>query len=90
MSVFIFLTFGLLGPQAAEANDTEKGRVIKAVNDEKFVIETRWGTQIFEASTFCFGIRDGEEVIFTESTAVCVSNTFIGLKSGKKCEVWCP
>lgn len=64
------------------------GSVVSAVNDETFVIETIGGRAIFKARTYCFGVNDGDQVVFTKSPNVCVSNTFV-TKSGNKCDVWC-
>ena len=79
----------LLCGLSANAGSSETGVVISADNDEKFVIETSWGKQKFEAQTYCFGIDVGDSVVFQESTAVCVSNSFIVKGSDRKCEVWC-
>jgi len=83
----ITLLFTLL--LVASVNATEEGIVIASINDEKFLIETIWGKQLFEAKTYCFNINEGDRVIFMESTAVCVSNVFIDLNTRVKCEVWC-
>lgn len=70
------------------SRDALAGVVISAANDETFIIETSSGRDVFKARTYCFGISDGDEVVFAKSPGVCTSNTFV-TKSGEACEVWC-
>ncbi len=89
MKIFI-ITLAVIFFSVSITFATEKGVVIASINDEKFLILTTWGKQLFEAKTYCFNIEEGHNVIFLESTGVCVSNTFIDLNSDVTCEVWCP
>lgn len=70
------------------AHASDEGTVVVAA-DDTFVIETRWGRQIFKARTYCFGVNKGDEVYFLKSTAVCILNTFVVRRSGRTCNVWC-
>ncbi len=58
-----------------------------SVNDETFIVNG----EVFKARTYCFDVRKGDKVIFTEGSAIgaCSSAEFLNLRSNKKCEVWC-
>lgn len=62
--------------------------VEKTANDEIFIING----QVFKAKTFCFGVNDGDKVLFTEGNAngVCISATFVDTNTNTTCRVWCP
>lgn len=59
----------------------------KSINDETFIING----EVFKAKTYCFNVDEGDKVIFISGSAsgACASATFINLKNGNKCEVWC-
>lgn len=56
-------------------------------NDELFIING----ERFEAKTFCFGMEEGDRVIFLEGSALgaCASAEILNLRTNKTCEVWC-
>lgn len=58
-----------------------------AVNDETFIINDA----VFKAKTYCFGVQQGDKVIFTAGSpsGVCVSAEFIVLRTGRTCRCWC-
>lgn len=68
---------------------SDGGLVVTAANDETFVIETQLGRKVFEAKTYCFGIAEGDHVVFVASPSICIANKFIHKRSGNVCEVWC-
>jgi hypothetical protein len=61
--------------------------VEKAIKDETFIING----EIFKAKTYCFGILDGDEVMFTEGSpyGACASAEFVVLRTGRVCKCWC-
>ena len=69
--------------------DGEYGVVVSASDYKDFVIQTKWGNKLFEAWTYCFNVWVGDEVVFLDSTGVCVSNTFVVPRNGDECKVWC-
>jgi hypothetical protein len=87
MKKWFFLVFFLLWATITSAADY--GIVIANINDEKFVISTPYGKHIFGAQSYCFNINEDDKVIFIENPSVCVSNTFVDLQTGSKCQVWC-
>ena len=56
-------------------------------NDELFIING----EKFKARTYCFGMYEGDEVIFIEGSelGVCVSAELLNKRSGDECSVWC-
>jgi hypothetical protein len=82
------LALVLVKDKVRSGASTMSGTVVTAANDETFVIETTSGRAVFKARTYCFGINDGDEVVFAKSPGVCTSNTFV-TKRGKSCDVWC-
>jgi hypothetical protein len=77
-------------PPRAVSTSFKDGNIVSAANDETFMIETGGTRLVFKAKTYCFGVNDGDSVVFAESPSVCVSNTFIDRTTGTTCEVWCP
>lgn len=56
-------------------------------NDELFIING----EKFEAKTYCFNMREDDEVLFLDGSpsGVCLSATLLNLRTREKCEVWC-
>lgn len=56
-------------------------------NDELFIING----EKFRAQTYCFGMYEGDEVIFIEGSELghCVSAELLNISSGDECSVWC-
>jgi len=56
-------------------------------DDELFIING----ERFEARTYCFGVNEGDRVIFLEGSpyGACVSAEFLNLRTDKVCKVWC-
>jgi len=69
------------------SSSSREFRIQAAVNDETFVIDGN----VFKARTYCFGIYEGDRVIFIEGsgTGVCTSAKFIKVGSDRTCDVWC-
>ena len=67
----------------------DKGVVSASVHDMTFLIETSAGQKTFEAKGLCFNVKEGDRVIFHESPAACVSNTFTNPATGDTCRVLC-
>jgi hypothetical protein len=66
----------------------ERGYVIQAAaDDETFVING----EVFKAKTYCFGFEKGDRVKFISGSpfGACASATFLNLRNGKTCNVWC-
>ena len=78
-----------LEPQTSTVPEGEPGVVVTSSGDKDFLIQTMWGNSVFEAWTYCFWVLAGDEVVFLEPTAVCVYNTFVVLRTGDECKVWC-
>jgi hypothetical protein len=58
-----------------------------SVNDESFVING----SLFKAKTYCFGLDEGDSVLFLEGSAsgACASAKILNLRRKETCEVWC-
>lgn len=56
-------------------------------NDELFIING----ERFMAQTYCFGMREGDKVIFLKGSAygACASAVLLNLRTNKQCKVWC-
>ena len=56
-------------------------------NDELFIING----EKFEAQTYCFGMEEGDKVIFLEGSpyGACASAEILNLRTKKICKVWC-
>ena len=81
-------------PTAVKA-DNDRYIVDVADNSESFVFRSRGGSpRLFKAKTYCFGIFEGDEVLFYEGgpDKSCTTAAFIKTRGGTggKCEVWCP
>lgn len=72
-------------PQVPRVRDSYEVEV--SHNDELFVING----ERFEAKTYCFNMEEGDRVLFIEGSplGVCVTATFVNLRTKDKCEVWC-
>jgi hypothetical protein len=70
------------------AASAEEGTVL-SVSTSTILIATRNGNRDFEPRSSCRDVRAGDRVIFTRSTATCSSNTFLDLRSGGGCDVYC-
>lgn len=59
----------------------------KSIDDEIFIING----EVFKAKTYCFGMDEGDDVIFIKGSAfgACASATIYNTSSEKTCEVWC-
>jgi hypothetical protein len=79
----------LLASSAALADWDNPGAVIAQANDETFVIATNFGNVIMKAQSYCFGIREGDKVLFERMPYGCAWNKFVVLRTGKTCSVWC-
>jgi hypothetical protein len=83
-------TAGIGGTGGNPSPTGNNGVVLAGTKDEWFGVETLWGNQLFQARTgYCPFVTPGDAVIFTASTAACVSNTFVDLRTSRSCEVWC-
>jgi len=76
-------------PKRPVPTASDEGHIVSAANDETFMIETNGDRHVFKTKTYCFGINDGDTVVFAENPSVCVTNTFIDRTNGTSCEVWC-
>jgi hypothetical protein len=79
----------------AGARSAKQGHYLveASVKDESFVFRDRVGKAVvFKARIYCFGVDEGDEVVFSEGgpDTACVSGEFLDLRTGDKCEVWCP
>lgn len=65
----------------------QKYYIEHSVNDETFIING----EVFKAKTYCFGMNEGDAVIFIEGSpnGVCVSAKIYNLRTEKTCNVWC-
>ena len=56
-------------------------------HDDVFVIN---GNN-YRARTYCFNVEVGDRVVFIKGSAwgTCTTATFINLRTGESCEVWC-
>lgn len=56
-------------------------------NDELFIING----EKYEAKTYCFGMEEGDRVIFIEGSpyGACASAEILNLRTKQVCEVWC-
>ncbi|MDD5081440.1 MAG: hypothetical protein PHC58_05575 [Candidatus Omnitrophica bacterium] len=56
-------------------------------NDELFIING----EKFEAKTYCFGMEDGDPVVFLDGSpyGACASATILNLRTKNECECWC-
>lgn len=61
--------------------------VEKSIDDEVFIING----EVFKAQTYCFGILEGDVVVFTEGSpfGACAFAEFINLRTKDICRVWC-
>ena len=66
------------------------GMVLSVVNDELFTIKICDEVKIFEEFSYCFGVHDGDRVIFNWDPLNCKINSFSVLKKGTQCGVLCP
>lgn len=79
-------TFGLvLATGGAAALD--QYRIEVSHNDELFIING----EKFEATTYCFGMEEGDPVVFLEGSpyGVCVSAKLLNMRTRQMCDVWC-
>ena len=58
-----------------------------SIDDTVFLI----GGEKFEATTYCFGVEKGDEVMFLSGgpNSYCVSAQFYNFATREVCEVWC-
>lgn len=56
-------------------------------NDELFIING----EKFEAKSYCFGMEEGDRVIFLEGSpyGACASAELLNMRTKKVCRVWC-
>lgn len=69
------------------AHAASKHEIEVSHNDELFVING----EKYEAKTYCFNMRESDEVIFVKGSALgaCASAEILNLRTNKVCEVWC-
>jgi hypothetical protein len=76
----------LLGATSA-ANAATEYEIEVSHNDELFIING----EKYEAQTYCFGMEEGDSVIFIEGSeyGACATAKLLNLRTRDICEVWC-
>lgn len=82
--IFLLLAILLVCITTYAAN---KYYIEHSINDETFIING----EVFKAKTYCFGMNEGDSVIFLEGrpSGVCTSAKIYNLRTEKTCNVWC-
>jgi hypothetical protein len=66
------------------------GKVLTVTNDEIFSIVTCNEVGVFNELSYCYGVEEGDEVVFHWSPQNCELVSFTVLRNGVQCGVWCP
>jgi hypothetical protein len=88
-----FLTLGNVHARShAEMNscNSRMGKVQKVVNNEFFTIEICDEVNTFVELSYCYGIQEGDTVIFDGDHHNCEVISFSVLGNGTQCGVLCP
>ena len=75
--------------QAANCNSS-LGKVLTVTNHEIFSIATCNEVSVFNELSYCYGVEEGDEVVFHWSPQNCELVSFTVLRNGVQCGVWCP
>jgi hypothetical protein len=76
-----------LGSGGSRARTLDTFYIEVSHDDEFFIING----EKFEAKSYCYGMDEGDEVIFLDGspTGACASATLLNLSTDERCDVWC-
>jgi hypothetical protein len=60
------------------------------MNDDLFTIKTCIDTRTYTEFTYCYGVEEGDKVVFDGSPQDCEFVGFTVLINRTQCAVWCP
>ena len=66
------------------------GKVLDVVDDEVFTITVCDEVKVFKEFSYCYGVEEGDAVIFDGFTANCELVGFTVVRNGVQCGVLCP
>lgn len=70
--------------------DSNMGKIVEVVNDEIFTIAVCNDIKVFKEFSYCYGVAEGDEVVFDWFTHNCRFVGFTVLRNGVRCGVLCP
>jgi hypothetical protein len=91
--IILYLTPGnihaTLYAQSPNCNN-KMGKVLTVINDELFTIVNCSDVGVFSEFSYCYGVKEGDEVVFHWNPQNCELVSFTVLRNGVQCGVWCP
>jgi hypothetical protein len=88
-----FMTSGNVHASTHEEKNrcnSKMGKVLKVVNNEFFTIAICDEVKTFTAFSYCWGVNEGDTVIFDWDHHGCEIVSFSVLNNGEQCGVLCP
>ena len=73
----------------AQACLSNTGEVLHVVNDELFTISVCSSEKVFKEFSFCFGVQEGDTVMFHSNPENCEMTGFTVLRNDVQCGVHC-
>ena len=74
----------------AQACLSYSGKVINVINDELFAISVCSSEKVFKEFSYCFGVQEGDKVVFHSNPENCEMSGFTVLRNDVQCGVLCP
>jgi hypothetical protein len=96
MIFIILITFMTSGNVHARSHEemnrciSRMGKVLNVVNNEFFTIAICDEVKIFKEFSYCWGVNEGDTVIFDWDHHNCEIISFSVLNNGTQCGVLCP
>jgi len=93
MIITVFVTPGYLHASLyAESShcNSNMGKVLDVVDDELFTISVCNEVKVFKELSYCYGVEEGDAVIFDGFADKCELVSFRVVRNGVQCGVLCP